>query len=459
MRVLRVMVASLFTCVTALGAVFAADDPLEIHGGGRAGMVANGKGGAETGLQSNELGTMPNYGTSNYFGIGISKKFTSAEGAWAKTSMYLDTWNPDIPSDLQTFDWRRRDMHVEFGGLDFLPKDSVLWGGLRGYGTGNNSQQDHNFINFGGLGFGLQNIGGVFSLAYMHEKDTADNAQYENLGLKVTHNVIASISVPIVDVYGAFGYSKKAKDTTTTTTTGSGAIVGYTADGDPVYATTTTTTTASKNKNYNTMYVGGIFHAPMSINLGAAYATNGYAREMWHDQRSDTALRGNYNSGDENTVDSYKLKIFSVTAWTVTDLAPGFYTATSLRYDMGKGTKDSAFLNDNTGNVLHVSSRWSKSVSKNIAIVGTVGYGREWAKNDDLKTVNPKGSDLTKDVKQIIQFTPSVEIGLNTGFSTSPKLQFYATWTNVDNKHKYTEGAYTGKRNALDFGMLASFGF
>jgi hypothetical protein len=459
MRVFRVIVVSLIACVTAAGAVFAADDPLEIHGGGRVGFTGNFKGGAETGPTGgdNELGTMPNYGTSNYFGLSISKKITSESGAWAKTSVYIDTWNSDIQSDLQTFQWRRRDFHVEFGGLDFLPKDTILWGGLRGYGTGGNSQQDHQFINFGGMGFGFQNLGGVFSLAYMHEKSTSLNdkgTQYEGLGLKVTHNVIASVSVPVVDVYGAFGFSKKAKSNNDTMVKDDPeTLVGYDSDNNPVYSYTKTAATGATQKNYTAYYVGGIAHAPMNINLGAAFATNGYGREMWKDQRSDTILRGNFQSGDETDVDRYQLKVFSATAFTVTDLAPGFYTATSIRYDLGKGGSKSGFLTSNTGNVLRVSSRWGKSITKNIGVAGTIGYGRDWAKKDD------SASGLTKDVRQVIQFTPSVEIGLNTGYNASPKLQFYTTYTHIDSKHKFSGGAYDGKTSAMDYGMLCTFGF
>jgi hypothetical protein len=457
MRVFRVIAVSFLACVTAAGAVFAADEPLEIHGGGRVGWTTNGKLGAETGIASNELGAMPNYASSNYFGISLAKKVTADGGAWAKTSVYLDFWNNDIPTDLQLANWRRRDFHVEFGGLDFLPKDTILWGGLRGFSAGGNSQQDHAFINFAGMGFGLQNVGGVASLMYLHEKSTTDTQQYEGLGMKVTHNIVASVNVPLVDVFGAFGFSKKAKDVTADPyyDLNTGAVIdGYTEDGTAFYNATDytlVTPTAQKQKNYTAAFVGAVVHAPMGINLGALFATNGYARMAWNDKRGDTFSRGGYVSNDEATVDSYKLRVFSLTAIAVTDLAPGLYTATSVCYDNGKGSSKSAFLQDNTANVLHISSRWSKGVTQNIAVVGTIGYGREWAKKDD--------ADVTKDVKQTIQFTPSVEIGLNTGYGASPKLQFYGTYTKVDSKHKPTTGAYADKTSRIDFGMLCTFGF
>jgi len=75
MRAFRVIAVSIIACVTAAGAVFAADDPLEIHGGGRTGVVVNSKGGSQAGgLFDNGMGSMPNYGETRYWGLSISKK-------------------------------------------------------------------------------------------------------------------------------------------------------------------------------------------------------------------------------------------------------------------------------------------------------------------------------------------------------------------------------------------------
>jgi len=430
MRIFKTLIVAAFAVATSAGMLVAADDPLEIHGGGRVGWVTNSKLGSESpAIGENGLGTMPNYGESHYFGLSFSKKVTADGGAWAKVAYAIDNGCPELDGDVQSFSPRTRDVHVEFGGLDFMPAGAVLWGGLRGYGTGWNGQQDHSFINLAGVGFGIQNIGGIFSLAYMqqdvdgfydgpNEKKAEDGTGLAKLGNRTVHNIIANISVPIVDIYGAFGYSKKAD------------VAG--------------------EANMTEFYVAGIFHAPVyGINVGLSVANNSYAREVYK-ASYDTWLKvsdwtGSSAAGDKTKVDGSKATGVRALVWTVTDLAPGLYTATSIRYDMLKTVKKSV-EGENTFNKFYVSSRWSKALTKNLAFVPVLGYGREWDKEEADKT------------KQVIQVTGAFEVGLDTGFWAGQKLQLYGTYTKIDSDHKFG-GAYDGKTSAMDFGMLVTFGF
>lgn len=439
MRIFKTLIIAAFAFATAAGTLLAADDPLEIHGGGRVGWVTNSKLGSDGATRNNGLGTMPNYSESHYFGLSFSKKVTSEGGAWAKVAYGIDNGCPaHLDGDVQSFTPRTRDVHVEFGGLDFLPAGAVLWGGLRGYGAGWNGQQDHSFINFAGVGIGIQNIGGIFSLAYMQQDfeerndydtngdgeinaDDDDSSGLPKLGDRTTHNFIASISMPILDVYGAFGYSKKAD------------IAG--------------------EANMTEFYVAGIYHAPVyGINVGLSVANNSYAREVFGADY-DTWLKsgaGNSHgySGPKAAVDGSKATGVRALVWTVTDLAPGLYTATSIRYDMLKTVNKSA-EGKNTFNKVAISSRWSKALTKNIAFVPVLGYARTWNKEKASPDEKPN---------QIIQGTGAFEVGLDTGYWAGQKLQVYGTYTKTDSDHKFT-GAYDGKTSAFDFGMLVTFGF
>lgn len=427
MRIFKTLIIAAFAFATAAGTLLAADDPLEIHGGGRVGWSNNSKLGGEKTGPDNELGSVPNYGTSNYMSLSFSKKVTAEGGAWAKTVFAFDDWRQYVGGDLTRFTLRLRDFHEEFGGLDFLPAGAVLWGGLKGIGAGWNGQQDHSFINFAGLGFGLQNLGGVFSVSYLSQQftnnDNSEEASWNNgevetakLGYRVAHNIVASINIPVADIFGAYAFSKKA----------------------------------TGEKNYTAAYVGGIYHAPvLGLNIGAAFATNGMARMMMPDRRSDTFIRGNYFSGTKATIDASKYTAFSLSAWTVTDLAPGLYTATSISFDQIKGDKNATDFTDNTKNWFTLSSRWSKAVTKNLAVTGTIGIGRWW---DKEKTLYP-------DPLLIIQVTPGVEIGLDTGYWAGQKLQFFGTYEKRDSKNKFSGGAADGKTSKVTFGSLVSFGF
>jgi maltoporin len=430
MRVLRVITATFFACLMAAGVAFAADDPLEIHGGGRVGIDVNGNGGG-AGINgvgaSNEEGSMPGYGQTRYWALNISKKVKADDGSWAKVSTTIDKWLGTTATDLTDQTFRFREFQVQFGGLDFLPKDAVLWGGLRGYGAGWNGQQDHGFIDFNGIGFGVEKlIAGVVSLAYMkQDKDPAESVQ--GLGNRTLHNFIANVNVPVADVYAAYGYSPKG--------------------------------TATGEKPLSDIYVGGIFHAPVAgLNVGADFATNGYAYEIYNGN-SDTALKGDHFSG----VAADKLQKFTgatATAWTVTDIMPGLYIAPAIRYDylvVGKDvlyygtTTKTALGKSNTLNKLGASFRLSKSLTKNLSLVPTLGYYREWDKEKAI------------DAKPFQQFeeTLALEVALNQGFGANQKLQFYGTFLQNDTDHKgSTLGAGYGKSaHAFVAGMLVTFGF
>jgi len=451
MRIFKTLIIVAFAFATSAGMLLAADDPLEIHGGGRVGWTNNTKMGSETTGGSwcnNEMGTMPNYGSSNFMSLSFAKKVTAENGAWAKTFFAFDDWRGEVSGDLNRFGLRLRDFHEEFGGLDFLPAGAVLWGGLRGYGAGWNGQQDHGFIDFNGLGFGIQNIGGVFSLAYFHQtKDLTDGTKSEwdnranwgngekGLGQRVSHNIVASIAIPVADVYAAYGFSKKAD--------------------------------AAGEKNLSQVYIGGIYHAPvLGINIGANFATNGYAREIFTG-RSDTNFKGNHFSG-VNEDKKQKYNIITVCAWSVSDLAPGLYMAPAIRFDRFTIAKNAFWNTDGDGSTpevavdkkvvlstLHASFRISKALTKNIAFCPTVGYLREW-------------TDMSGDkAKQEFQITPAVEIGLDTGYWASQKLQFYGVYTKIDKDHKLgstdadgtKHGAFYNKTSAITYGMLVTFGF
>lgn len=455
MRVFRVIAVSIIACVTAAGAVFAADDPLEIHGGGRMGVVVNSKGGSQPGgLFDNGMGSMPNYGETRYWGLSISKKTTAEGGSWAKVSTYIDKWAGDADGDLQDQAFRMRDFHVEFGGLDFLPKDAVLWGGLRGYGTGWNGQQDYGFINFSGIGFGIEKLGGVFSLAYMGQDSSSEDA-VKGLGERTMHNIVANVNVPLADVYAAYGMSKK------------GDVAG--------------------EKNLSNFYLGGILHAPVGgLNVGAAYATNGYAKEIYSGN-SDTCLKGDHFAGSKQVVNAagtaleatsndkaLKYSGLALALWSVTDIAPGLYIAPALSFNMlmvGADTAEYSFddtaLNldgdattdtlakklgkKNTLNKIAGSLRLSKNLTKNLALVPTIGYNRVW---DKEKVVNAKPL-------QLVQGTLALEVALNPSFGAGQKIQFYGTFTKIDKDHKASGlgAGYEDKTSRMDFGMLVTFGF
>jgi maltoporin len=417
----------------AAGATFAADDPLEIHGGGRVGIDVNGKGGAgNSTLISNEAGSMPNYGQSRYWALNISKKVKADDGSWAKISTTIDNWTGTVETDLTSINFRFREFQVQFGGLDFLPKDAVLWGGLRGYGAGWNGQQDHGFIDFNGIGFGVEKlVAGVLSLAYMKE-DSSSETSVQGLGTRTLHNIIANVNLPLADVYAAYGYSPK---------------------GD-----------AANEKALSDIYVGGIFHAPVGgLNIGADFATNGYANEIYNGN-SDTVLKNAHMSGVDADK-TQKFTGFTATAWTVTDIMPGLYIAPAIRYDYlaaGKQTTKATDASDEgkdvTFNKIGASIRLSKSLTKHLSIVPTLGYYREWD--------NGKTGGSTNKALQEFQETLALEVALSQSFWASQKLQFYATATECDSDHKGTKddpgalgSAYGGKTFALTFGLLVTFGF
>lgn len=440
MRYLKSLIIAATVMVMAAGSAFAADDALEVHGGGRMGVVVTTLGGSSPGIPggNNHLGTMPNYGESAYFSLAFSKKTTADGGAWAKVTYQMDYSTgddtDDVDGDLQKPTWRNRAFNVEFGGLDFMPAGATLWGGLRGYGTGWVGQQDYQFINIAGIGFGVSNIAGMVSIAYMGQDNDYNysSADVPDLGERTMHNFIISVSTPMIDVFAA---------------------VGYAPAGD-----------ATDDEAMTNVYGAAIYHAPvLGLNIGVAVATNGYANEMinapW-----DTILKTSSYTGVSNTsgpnqgdVDLLGLR---VAAWTVTDLAEGLYIAPAIHFDMLQYGSD---YGDNTEYAIYASFRLSKALTSNIAFVPTLGYSRAWDAED---------TNHGDEADQTIQATLGVEIGLDTGFWSGQKIQFYGTYTMVDDdqalvgdpaspapENRLGGGYAADDTNSLAFGVLVTFGF
>jgi maltoporin len=439
MRVLRVLTVTLFAFVTCIGAVLAADDPLEIHGGGRVGVMVNGNGGAD-GIgnygPSNFTGYMPDYGQTRYWSLSFSKKYKGDDGSYAQVSTAIDKWTGSTATDLRDQAFRFRDAHVEFGGLDFLPAGSVLWAGLRGYGQGGyNMMQDHGFIDLNGIGFGLDKIGGVASIAYMKEDSTngitkpwLDSADPKlGLGVQTLHNFILGVNVPMADVYAALGYAPK----------------------DPK---------AAGAKDLTQYYLGGVVHLPVGgLNVGAIYATGSYAANEVGGT-SDTILQGGASQYSGST-DANKYTDIALTAWSITDIMPGLYIAPAIRADfftVGKGAadvgdnkvkdaKDTSYTN------VGLAVKLSKALTKHIAIVPEVG------------AYYTKGSYSGAKAYQYYQQTLAVEIALSHGFWSGPKIQFYVSEAEVNSdakKDKQWLGAgYDQKAAGTLFGCLVTYGF
>jgi maltoporin len=457
MRYLKSLFIAAVVFVMAAGTAFAEDSPLEIHGGGRIGFVVNTKGGSESGIPgtsgmtgSHWMGTMPSYGESNYFSLSIAKKVTSESGAWAKVSYTLDYSEGDADGDLQAHELRTRDFHVEFGGLDFMPEGSVLWAGLRGYGSGWVGMQDYSFINMAGIGAGIQNIGGIFSIAYIAQDNgvsaevdtdgdgTADTVDsWKDLGEPTMHNFIVSVATPMIEVYGAIGYAPKWKNTTDGDydSDGDGTLdAPYTGDDDV--------------DGLLNLYLGAIYHAPvLGLNVGAVFATNGYASEIYG-HNYDTMFKNDSgkNVAGSGVKDTTDFQLFMISAWTVTDLAPGLYIAPAVNYAMFIKGDDAG---DTTVNRIGFAFRLSKALTQNIAIVPNVGYYRAWDSEDTEY----------EDPLQVIQGTLAVEIGLDTGYWAGQKIQFYGTVTNRDSDHEIEGGAFDGETTSICFGSLVTFGF
>jgi maltoporin len=459
MRYLKSLFIAAVVFVMAAGTAFAEDSPLEIHGGGRIGFVVNTKGGSESGIPgtsgmtgSHWMGTMPSYGESNYFSLSIAKKVTSESGAWAKVSYTLDYSEGDADGDLQAHELRTRDFHVEFGGLDFMPEGSVLWAGLRGYGSGWVGMQDYSFINMAGIGAGIQNIGGIFSIAYIAQDNEPGFTYYENalagdkdskklegpfndLGEPTMHNLIVSVTTPMIEVYAAVGYAPKWDVSTKI------GNVDTNDDGIP-------DTDGDDIESLTNLYLGAIYHAPvLGLNVGAVFATNGYAAEIYG-ANYDTMFKNDKGNNTAGPVvgDTSDFQLFMLSAWTVTDLAPGLYIAPAVNYAMFIKGDDAG---DTTVNRIGFAFRLSKALTQNIAIVPNVGYYRAWDSEDTEY----------EDPLQVIQGTLAVEIGLDTGYWAGQKIQFYGTVTNRDSDHEIEGGAFDGETTSICFGSLVTFGF
>jgi maltoporin len=466
MRVLRVLTVTLFAFVTCIGAVLAADDPLEIHGGGRVGIQVTGQGGATASNfgPSNYTGYMPDYGQTRYWSLSFSKKYKSDDGSWAQVSTAIDKWNASTASDLVDQQFRFRDAHVEFGGLDFLPAGTVLWGGLRGYGQGGyNMEQDHGFIDLNGVGFGLDKIGGVASIAYM-KQDSAKNAEWttvapaqKGLGVPTLHNFILGVNVPMLDIYAMFGYAPGAP-AQDATDSGNDPVAKMDPKTGVITVTPAHTMTpgAPKAKDITQFYIGGVFHAPVAgLNVGAIYCTGSYAFQEIDDS-SDPVLNSTDGAPGAQTQYSGDPKLnqysdFALTAWSVTDIMPGLYVVPAIRADIFTIGKDTAGGKAVTNTAVGISVRLSKALTKNIAVVPVLGY--YYTKSDAT------GAKAYQYYAQ----TLALEIALNHGFWSGPKLQFYVSEAEVNSDAKkdkqWLGAAYANKGAGTILGLLVTYGF
>jgi len=426
MRYLKSLIIAAFAFAMAAGTLLAADDPLEIHGGGRVGITVNNKLGSDDGAADNALGTMPNYGESHYMSLSFSKKTTADGGAWSKATYAFDSCPGRLVRDCDAANFRTRAMNLEFGGLDFLPAGTTLRGGLMGSGIGWVGMQDYSFVSLAGVGIGLSNIGGVASISY-YQYDNTDG-EVDKLGKRGTHHVVMNINMPMIEIIASLGYSKKASG-------------------------------QANDKNLTEFLGGALYHAPVyGINIGGVISTNGYARQCYF-AAYDTwfkAHAGGVNSSGTNVDKTEKATAVRIAAWTVTDLAPGLYIAPAFRYDMLMTGKDfvypsgAALGTKNTLNRIDFACKISKQLTKNIAFCPNLGVERAWDKEK---------SQYGEKALLIIQATAAVEIGLDTGYWAGQKIQLYGTYTKRDNKHKYTSGSAVGKASKMDFGTLITFGF
>jgi len=422
MKFSKLLLAAVFAFVMTAGALMAADEPLEIHGGGRIGFTVNSKGGSNNySVVDNRMGRYPNHGETNYYSLWFSKKTTADSGAWTKVTFGIDNWNACPAGDLDTMEWRLRGFNVEFGALDFLPQGSTIKAGLFGLSQGWNDAQDFGpGPNFSGIGVGVANLGGMVGIYYMAQDAAADGGGNGNsgsgdsgakLGERTMHAFVATVSNPMVDVIAGFGYAKKGD------TTG--------------------------EKNLTAAAVGAIIKLPMGLNVFGQFGLNNWAIQMEDGYADDTVLKGcSFTPGTVDQAKKYKATIAKVGFYGIFDLAEGMYVAPAMFYQYFKTGKDfgapmgsdtAALLAtpDSATNKVYATVKLSKALTQNIAFAPALGYKRVWNKDaaDDKAIQN-------------IQVTAGVEMGLNTGYWAGQKIQVYASYVNVDKDHKNDGGAF-----------------
>lgn len=430
MKFSKLLLAAVFAFVMTAGALMAADEPLEIHGGGRIGWAVNNKLGSDNGsIVDNRMGRYPNHGETNYYSLWFSKKTTAESGAWAKVTFGMDNWNSSPSGDLAPMKWRLRGFNVEFGALDFLPQGSTLKAGLFGIGQGWDDAQDFGVgPNFSGIGTGITGLGGLVGIYYMAQdadnpaEDGAQNgynawdaqSSETSLGERTMHAFVVTVNHAMVDVVGGFGYAKKADN--------------------------------PGEKNLTAFAVGAVVKLPVAgLNVFAQAGSNNWAIQMQDGNADDTVLKGCSFEGVAQDK-AYEATLVKVGFFSVYDLGEGMYVAPAAFYQYFKGGKDAIEHPDNTTNLINGTVKFSKSLTQNIAFAPAFGYHRSWMKEDEGTT--------SKDPQQDIQVTAGLEMGLNTGYWAGQKVQVYATYC------KSNEAVYeTGKKSKVSFGTYVTFGF
>ena len=434
MKFSKLLLAAVFAFVMTAGALMAADEPLEIHGGGRIGWVVNSKGGSTNFIEGtdNRMGRYPNHSETNYYSLWFSKKSTAESGAWSKVTFGIDNWNNCPPNDLDAAEWRLRGFNVELGALDFLPQGATIKAGLIGVSQGWNDAMDVGpGPNFSGIGTGVSGLGGLVGVYYMAQ-DSSDGSSAPKLGERTMHSFVATVSHPMVDVIGGFGFAKAPKE----------------ADAGSV-----------KEDNLTAFAVGAIVKLPVNgLNVFAQVANNNWAIMLEDANADDTVLRNTTFTAGTTAADgsvgqkkAYKALCAKVGFYSITDLGDGMYVAPAFFYQYFKAGKDS-IVSDGTGedrvtNKIRATAKFSKALTQNIAFVPALGYARTWTDASGDKAA------------QSIQVTAGVDMGLNTGYWAGQRISVYASFVNVDKDHKNDGGAFDGKTNRLFAGTYVTFGF
>lgn len=462
MKFSKLLLAAVFAFVMTAGALMAADEPLEIHGGGRIGWVVNSKGGSTNSIEGtdNRMGRYPNHSESNYYSLWFSKKSTAESGAWSKVTFGIDNFNGTPANDLAGAAWRLRGFNVEFGALDFLPQGATIKAGLFGLSQGWNDAMDVGpGPNFSGIGTGVSGLGGLVGIYYMAQ-DSSNGSTAKGIGERTMHSLVMTVSHPMVDVIAGVGYAKKGKSDSTE------ATAGYEDDDkDPLTAPVWTTHSSvdTKEDNLVAFAAGLIFKAPVGVNVFAQIATNNWAVQLEDANADDTVLKNTTLSAGYDGIGqkkAYKATCAKVGFYGVVDLAPDMHVAPALFYQYYKAGKDSTETltqsmkdlgytteKDLTVHKIRATAKFSKALTQNIAFVPALGYARTWSNMSGDKAI------------QSIQATAGVDMGLNTGYWAGQKIQVYATYVKVDKDHKDDGGAFDGKTNRMFFGTYVTFGF
>ncbi len=442
MKFSKLLLAAVFAFVMTAGALMAADEPLEIHGGGRIGWVVNSKGGSTNFIEGtdNRMGRYPNHSETNYYSLWFSKKSTADSGAWSKVTFGIDKWNGTPANDLADAPWRLRGFNVEFGALDFLPAGATMKAGLFGLSQGWNDAMDVGpGPNFSGIGTGVSGLGGLVGIYYMAQDSSSSNS-VKGLGERTMHSLVMTVSHPMVDVIGGFGYAKAPKE----------------ADAGTV-----------KEDALTAFAIGAIIKLPANgLNVFVQAANNNWAIQLEDGNADDTVLKNTTFTDGTASVGqkkAYKAICAKVGFYSIQDLGDGMYVAPAFFYQYFKAGKDSiaipteltalGFYDDLTTQKIRATVKFSKALTQNIAFVPALGYSRTWTDVSDDKAA------------QAVQVTAGVDMGLNTGYWAGQRISVYATYVNVDKDHKSNpdptkqNNAFEGKTNRVFLGTSVTFGF